>query len=74
MIGPPIAVSFSRYSRASSCASFASRPLSNIGAPIVARTPASATARAVASGCQYMSQKRVVPERIISRQASRVPQ
>ena len=33
-----------------------------------------ATARAVASGCQYMSQKREVPERIISRQASRVPQ
>ena len=28
--------------------------------------PASATARAVASGCQYMSQKRVVPVRIIS--------
>ena len=42
--------------------------------PIVARRPASATARAVASGCQYMSQKRVVPVRIISTQASRVPQ
>ena len=33
-----------------------------------------ATARAVASGCQYMSQKRVVPVRIISAQARRVPQ
>ena len=36
------------------------------GAPIVARRPASRTARAVASGCQYMSQKRAVPVRIIS--------
>ena len=74
MTGPPIAASVARLSRASACAPLASRPLSNIGAPIVARSPASATARAVASGCQYMSQKRVVPERIISRQASRVPQ
>ena len=42
--------------------------------PIAARIPASATARAAAAGCQYMSQKRTVPVRIISTQASRVPQ
>jgi hypothetical protein len=29
---------------------------------------------AAAAGCQYMSQKRAVPVRIISTQASRVPQ
>ena len=44
------------------------------GPPTVALRPASRTAREVASGCQYMSQKRVVPVRIISTQASRVPQ
>ncbi len=44
------------------------------GLPIVARRPASRTARAVAPGCQYMSQKRAVPVRIISTQASRAPQ
>ena len=59
--------------RLAACAS-ASPSRSNSGAPIVARRPASATARAVASGCQYMSQKRVVPVRIISAQASRAPQ
>ena len=36
--------------------------------------PASRTARATAAGRQYMSQKRTVPVRIISRHASRVPQ
>ncbi len=40
----------------------------------MARTPASVTARATAAGCQYMSQNRTVPVRIISTQASRVPQ
>ena len=49
-------------------------PVSMSGAPIVARSPASATARAVAAGCQYMSQKRTVPPRIISTHASLVPQ
>ena len=44
------------------------------GAAATARTPASSTARAVAWACQYMSQKLVVPVRIISTQASRVPQ
>ena len=39
-----------------------------------ARRPASATARATSAPCQYMSKKRVVPERIISIAASRVPQ
>ena len=48
---------------------------SNSGAPIVARRPGVARPPArVASGCQYMSQKRVVPVRIISTQARRVPQ
>ena len=47
---------------------------SKSGAPIAARMPAASTARAVASGCQYMSQKRVVPLRIISAQARRAPQ
>jgi hypothetical protein len=44
------------------------------GAAVTARTPASSTARAVAFACQYMSQKLVVPVRIISTQARRVPQ
>src|SRR5262249_35463974 len=35
--------------------------------------PASSMARAVASGRQYMSQKRATPPRIISAQASRAP-
>jgi hypothetical protein len=40
----------------------------------VARIPLSTTARATSNWNQYMSQKRVVPARIISRHASRVPQ
>ena len=39
-----------------------------------ARSPESTAARATSGPCQYMSKNRVVPERIISRQASRVPQ
>ncbi len=49
-------------------------PPSISGAPITARSPASATARAVAPGCQYMSQNPTVPVRIISAHASRAPQ
>ena len=41
---------------------------------IAARTPASTAARAASTPCQYMSKKRVVPERTISRHARRVPQ
>ncbi len=48
--------------------------MSTSGALTTARIPASSTARAVPAGRQYMSQKRTVPVRIISRQASRVPQ
>jgi hypothetical protein len=44
------------------------------GAAVTARIPASSTARAVAWARQYMSQKLVVPVRIISTQASLVPQ
>ena len=44
------------------------------GAAVTARIPASSTARAAACACQYMSQNEVVPERIISTQARRVPQ
>ena len=40
----------------------------------VARNLASRTARPAASGCQYMSYKRTVPLRTISRQASPAPQ
>ncbi len=40
----------------------------------VARIPLSTTARATSNWNQYMSQKCVVPERIISRHARRVPQ
>ena len=49
-------------------------PESISGAATVARRPASLTARAAASGCQYMSQNRTVPVCTISRQANRVPQ
>ena len=66
--------SSSRLSRAKRRSFSLSPSASNSGAPIVARMPASATARAVAPGRQYMSQKRVVPARIISAQASRAPQ
>ena len=51
-----------------------SMPDSISGPPITARSPASQAARAVSAGCQYMSQKRAVPVRAISRQASRAPQ
>ena len=52
----------------------AGSPPSSSGGRIVERTPASATARATAPGCQYISQNLTVPVRIISTQARRVPQ
>jgi len=39
-----------------------------------ARIPISSTARAVPFQCQYMSEKNVVPDLIISRHASLAPQ
>jgi hypothetical protein len=38
------------------------------------RSPISSAALAVSAACQYISKKRLVPERIISMQARRVPQ
>ena len=64
----------SRLASAVASISAVSSPRPKSGPPTVARRPASRTAREVASGCQYMSQKRAVPVRIISTQASRVPQ
>ncbi len=46
---------------------------SRIGENSTARRPASMATRAVVSGKKYMSAKQVVPERIISAAARRVP-
>ena len=63
-----------RSASAQARSDFAGSPSSISGEPATARTPASSTARAVASARQYMSQNEVVPVRIISTHASRVPQ
>jgi hypothetical protein len=67
-----------RSSQSSTCGLIAS-PLAGSSWSIntlltAARTPESLTPRATSGPNQYMSKKRVVPDRIISRQARRVPQ
>ena len=70
----PVSPSSDRSALARSSSPFASSSASSSTTLTTARSPASVTARATWSACQYMSKKRVVPERIISTAASLVPQ
>ena len=73
--GPASAIRSSDSSTSGRIASpFTGSSWSIITVLIVARMPESTTARATSTPCQYMSRNFVVPERIISTQASRVPQ